>query len=224
MTSEGRWPSSRPGDGRHHARRRRFTNGLTVNSFIRCRFDPPLVLWSLAQRREPRRFSHLRALPGACACGNPARRPRSVFATAAPTNSPATLWRRMPRVAVLEGCVAWFECGNGASTTKRPRDHGRTHRRVCNSWRRTAQFFTTAATCAGSKSASCRARCAHPGSKMAAGSGYLAVDCAGFSGLPRRYSVLDALERTCAQLPVNVLEVTLSGTRRAHGSPLRIEN
>jgi flavin reductase (DIM6/NTAB) family NADH-FMN oxidoreductase RutF len=87
--------------------------GLTVNSFNSVSLEPPLVLWSLAHKAHSldtfrgceRYLIHVLA-------ANQLEVAR-VFATRGADKFGTTRWQPnsagLPR---LEGCVAWFECGN----------------------------------------------------------------------------------------------------------------
>jgi 3-hydroxy-9,10-secoandrosta-1,3,5(10)-triene-9,17-dione monooxygenase reductase component len=87
--------------------------GLTVNSFNSVSLDPPLVLWSLAHKAQSldafrnceRYLVHVLAVNQLEVA--------SVFATRGADKFGATRWQ--PNAAglpLLEGCVAWFVCGN----------------------------------------------------------------------------------------------------------------
>jgi 3-hydroxy-9,10-secoandrosta-1,3,5(10)-triene-9,17-dione monooxygenase reductase component len=87
--------------------------GLTVNSFNSVSLDPPLVLWSLAHKAQSfdamrtceRYLIHVLAVNQLDVA--------SVFATRGADKFGTTNWQ--PNAAglpLLEGCVAWFECGN----------------------------------------------------------------------------------------------------------------
>jgi flavin reductase (DIM6/NTAB) family NADH-FMN oxidoreductase RutF len=87
--------------------------GLTVNSFSSVSLDPPLVLWclslkadSLAVFRECERYLiHVLAVDQLSI----AKR----FATRGADKFGPTAWRPTDDgLPLLEGCVAWFECGN----------------------------------------------------------------------------------------------------------------
>ncbi len=87
--------------------------GLTVNSFSSVSLDPPLVLWSLSLKAESldvfreceRYLIHVLAadqLPIA-----------KRFATRGADRFGPTAWRPTDDgLPLLEGCTAWFECGN----------------------------------------------------------------------------------------------------------------
>jgi 3-hydroxy-9,10-secoandrosta-1,3,5(10)-triene-9,17-dione monooxygenase reductase component len=87
--------------------------GLTVNSFNSVSLDPPLVLWSLAHKAQSldafrnceRYLVHVLAVNQLDVA--------SLFATRGADKFGATRWK--PNAAglpLIEGCVAWFECGN----------------------------------------------------------------------------------------------------------------
>jgi flavin reductase (DIM6/NTAB) family NADH-FMN oxidoreductase RutF len=87
--------------------------GLTVNSFNSVSLDPPLVLWSIALKAQSlaafrtceRYLVHVLAVNQLDVAG--------VFATRGADKFGTTRWK--PNAAglpLLEGCVAWFECGN----------------------------------------------------------------------------------------------------------------
>lgn len=87
--------------------------GLTVNSFSSVSLDPPLVLWSLARKANSlaafrsceRYLIHVLGVDQLDLA--------STFATRGADKFGGTSWQ--PNAAglpLLEGCVAWFECGN----------------------------------------------------------------------------------------------------------------
>jgi flavin reductase (DIM6/NTAB) family NADH-FMN oxidoreductase RutF len=87
--------------------------GLTVNSFNSVSLDPPLVLWSLSHKSQ--------SLDAFRACGRYLIHVLAVnqldvakvFATRGADKFGNTHWH--PNAAglpLIEGCVAWFECGN----------------------------------------------------------------------------------------------------------------
>jgi flavin reductase (DIM6/NTAB) family NADH-FMN oxidoreductase RutF len=87
--------------------------GLTVNSFASVSLDPPLVLWSIAltaQSYEVFRtcqsyLIHVLAVDQLEVA--------AAFATRGADKFGATRWRSNDSgLPLLEGCVAWFECGN----------------------------------------------------------------------------------------------------------------
>lgn len=97
--------TARSGDGR--------PLGLTVNSFASVSLDPPLVLWSLAHKAQSHAIfrSCERYLVHVLGVGqlDVAR----VFATRGADKFGTTHWQpNEAGLPLLDGCVAWFECGN----------------------------------------------------------------------------------------------------------------
>ncbi|MCX8005135.1 MAG: flavin reductase family protein [Burkholderiaceae bacterium] len=87
--------------------------GLTVNSFASVSLQPPLVLWSLACSAQSfdafraceRYLIHVLAVDQLELA--------AVFATRGADKFGAARWRDNDAgLPLLEGCVAWFECGN----------------------------------------------------------------------------------------------------------------
>lgn len=87
--------------------------GLTVNSFNSVSLEPPLVLWSLAHKSQSfdafrtceRYLVHVLAVTQLEVA--------KVFATRGADKFGSAPWQ--PNTAglpLLDGCVAWFECGN----------------------------------------------------------------------------------------------------------------
>src|SRR5215470_12379909 len=87
--------------------------GLTVNSFNSVSLEPPLVLWSLAHKAQSldafrnceRYLVHVLAVNQLAVA--------SVFATRGADKFGTTKWApNASGLPLLEGCIAWFECGN----------------------------------------------------------------------------------------------------------------
>jgi 3-hydroxy-9,10-secoandrosta-1,3,5(10)-triene-9,17-dione monooxygenase reductase component len=87
--------------------------GLTVNSFNSVSLDPPLVVWSIAHKAQSldafrtceRYLIHVLAVGQLDVA--------AVFATRGADKFGGTRWApNASGLPLLEGCVAWFECGN----------------------------------------------------------------------------------------------------------------
>src|SRR5512143_1473577 len=86
--------------------------GLTVNSFNSVSLEPPLVLWSLAHKSQSfdafraceRYLVHILAVDQLDVA--------KVFATRGADKFGSTQWQpNGTGLPLLDGCVAWFECG-----------------------------------------------------------------------------------------------------------------
>jgi len=85
--------------------------GLTINSFASVSLDPPLVLWSLARTSSSfTAFSTAqRYLIHVLAADQLQLAQR--FATRGPNKFDGGGWHDHDGLPLIEGCIAWFECG-----------------------------------------------------------------------------------------------------------------